>query len=63
VILPQHFAANTVSLDPVRARAAVAAIVMRSGRQGELLTEDKVLDTLVKRYGMTHAVTLIRQAR
>lgn len=42
---PADFAASTVSLDPVRARAAVAAITARSGRIGPRLTEDEVIDT------------------
>jgi len=31
---PQEFAANTVALDPIRARAAINAIVERSGNRG-----------------------------
>lgn len=59
---PAEFAASTVSLDPIRARAAVAAIVARSGRRGPPLTHDEVLDTLADRYGMTRAADIIRQA-
>jgi predicted nucleic acid-binding protein len=63
VISPAEFAANTVSLDPIRALDAVAAIVERSGRKGPPVTTDSVLDALVKRYGMTQVVGLMRQAR
>lgn len=62
VLQPHEFAANTVSLDPIRARGAVTAIAERSGRKGVRLTEDDVLDVLVLRYSMTQAVELIRQA-
>lgn len=62
VLRPNEFAANTVALDPIRARRAVATIAHRSGRRGPLLTEDDVLDELVFRYSMTQAVELIRQA-
>jgi predicted nucleic acid-binding protein len=34
VLAPQEFAANTVALDPIRARAAIGAIVERSGNPG-----------------------------
>lgn len=61
VISPAEFAANTASLDPVRALDAVAAIVERSGRKAPTIIVDDVLDTLVKRYGMAHVVELIRQ--
>lgn len=59
---PAEFAASTISLDPVRARTAVTAIVARSGRSGPVLTEDEVLDTLADRYGMTRTAEFIRQA-
>jgi predicted nucleic acid-binding protein len=62
VLSPNEFAANTVCLDPLRARSAVAAIVRRSGRKGPPLTEDDILETLVHRYGMAEAVKLIQQA-
>lgn len=58
---PAEFAADTVSLDPVRARAAVAAIAARSGRTGPLLTEEAVLDTLASRYRMNRAAEILRQ--
>lgn len=60
---PAEFVANTVSLDPVRGRAAIAALVARSGRRGPPLTEDEVVDTLAGRYGMTRLAEILRQAR
>ncbi|MEU4550615.1 PIN domain-containing protein [Micromonospora violae] len=62
VLTPKEFAANTVSLDPVRACAAVAAIARRSGRFGPKRTEEDILEVLVRRYGMTSAVEMMRQA-
>jgi hypothetical protein len=62
VLPPEDFAANTVALDPIRARAAIGAIVERSGTRGPRRTEEEVLEILVSRYGMTRAVELIRQA-
>lgn len=62
VLRPSEFATNTVCIDPIRARAAVAAVVRRSGRRGPVLTEDDVLDALINRYGMADAVKLIQQA-
>lgn len=62
VLSPKEFAANTVSLDPVRACAAVAAIAKRSGRMGPIQTEELILETLTRRYGMTSAVEMMRQA-
>ncbi|MFD0972414.1 PIN domain-containing protein [Plantactinospora endophytica] len=61
VLQPAEFATNTVAVDPVQARAAVAAIASRSGRKGPFLTEDDVLDSLSRRYGMTRAVELMAQ--
>lgn len=63
VLRPAEFAANTVAVDPVRARAAVVAIVRRSGRKGPLLTDGDVLDILANRYDMTRATELIAQVR
>jgi hypothetical protein len=60
---PAEFAASAVSLDPVRARAAVAAIAARSGRKGPPLTEDEVLDTLADRYGMIRTAEILRPVR
>ncbi len=37
-ISPAEFAANTVAVDPIRARVAVASIATRSGRKGPHLT-------------------------
>ncbi|TNH24736.1 PIN domain-containing protein [Micromonospora orduensis] len=62
VLSPKEFAANTVSLDPVRACAAVATIAKRSGRMGPIQTEEDILETLTRRYGMTSAVEMMRQA-
>lgn len=56
---PAEFTASTVSLDPIRARAAVSAIVARSGRKGPRLTQDEVLDTLADRYSMTATAEMI----
>lgn len=61
VLTPQEFAANTVSLDPIRAMAAIAALVARSGRSGPVRSEEEVLKTLADRYGMTSAVEIIRE--
>lgn len=63
VIRPAEFAENTVAVDPIRARAAVVAVVGRFGRKGPRISEDDFLDILSLRYGMTDAVELIRQAR
>lgn len=62
VLAPATFAASVVPPNVSRANAAVGAIVTRSGRVGPHLTEDQVFDTLAKRYGMTHAVEIIRSA-
>ncbi|MEV1109619.1 PIN domain-containing protein [Micromonospora sp. NPDC049751] len=62
VLSPKEFAANTVSLDPVRACAAVAAIAKRSGRLGRVQAEEDILEILDRRYGMTSAVEMMRQA-
>lgn len=63
VVSPAEFAENTVAVDPIRARAAIQAIVTRSGRSGPTLSEDDLLDILTLRYSMHGAVELIRQAR
>lgn len=60
-ISPAEFAANTASLDPVRARAAVAAIAARSGSKGPPLTEDLIPYTLVNTYEMRGGVEVIQQ--
>jgi predicted nucleic acid-binding protein len=62
VLSPKEFAANTVSLDPDRACAAVAAIAKRSGRLGRVQTEEDILEILDRRYGMASAVEMMRQA-
>jgi len=59
-IPPAVFAANTVELNPVAARAAVHAIASRTGRYGPTLTVADVLELLVSRYGMSQAVELVR---
>lgn len=56
---PAEFAATAVSVDPVGARRAVAAIADRSGRVGTRWTEVEVLQRLVDRYGMAEAVALL----
>jgi hypothetical protein len=45
VLTPRVFAANTVSLDPVRAQAAIAGIAARSGRKGPPLTPEEILSS------------------
>lgn len=50
VLPPSEFAANTVALDPLRARAAIAAIAARSGNRGPRLGGKEILDNLVDRY-------------
>jgi predicted nucleic acid-binding protein len=60
VITPQDFAANTVEIDPMRARAAVEGMANRTGRAGLRLTVAEILDLLAERYGMTAAVDLLR---
>lgn len=62
VLSPKEFAANTVSLDPVRACVAVAAIAKRSGRLGRVQTEKDIFEILDRRYRMTSAVEMMRQA-
>lgn len=62
IVSPAEFAANTVSLDPLRALDGINAIAGRSGRKGPVLTVDDVLDGLLRNYEMTLAVALIRQA-
>lgn len=61
-IAAPDFAASMVSLDPVRAQAAVRAIAARSGRWGLRLAEDEILDILATRYSMTQAVDALRRA-
>jgi predicted nucleic acid-binding protein len=61
VLTPQEFTMNTVSLDPVRAWAAIASLVRRSGRIGPSLTEADVLARLADRYKMTAAVEILRR--
>ena len=63
VMTPREFAAATVELDPSRAMDAVTAIASRSGRRGVVLTEDAVLDALVRRYRMSEAVDSTRSVR
>jgi hypothetical protein len=62
VLHPKEFAANTVTLRPERAWAAVEAIACRSGTSGPPLTTAAILDRLTQRYDMHQAVELIRQA-
>lgn len=56
VLPPHEFAANTVAVDPTRARAAISAIAGRSGRAGPRRTEEEILKILTERYGMSSAV-------
>lgn len=58
---PDEFAFNTVAIDRVRALQAVQAISNRSGRVGEEWSADEVMDRLEGRYGMGHAVALMRE--
>lgn len=60
ILSPRQFAAATVGLSPTRAMAAVQAIAIRSGRAGRRLTQLDILDILESRYGMRHAVELLR---
>lgn len=62
IVSPAEFAANAVSVDPLRAMDGINAIAGRSGRKGPALTVDDVLDKLLRTYEMTLAVELIRQA-
>jgi predicted nucleic acid-binding protein len=62
-VSPQEFAFNTVAVDPVTAQRAVTAYVNRSGRKGPRITEDQMLDLLIKRYDMAEAVSLLSHAR
>jgi hypothetical protein len=62
-VSPQEFAFNTVAVDPVTARRAITAYVSRSGRKGPRITEDQMLDLLIKRYDMADAISLLSQAQ
>lgn len=62
-LAPAEFAANTVTVDPGRALAAVEQISARSGRSGPQLRVHDVLHALQARYGMDQAVRLIRSVR
>jgi predicted nucleic acid-binding protein len=62
VVSPAEFAANTVALDPLRAFDAINAIVERSGHKGPQVDKEDVLEILIARYKMAHAVELMRQA-
>ncbi len=63
ILTPARFAGNTVEVNPRTARAAAQSIAARSGRQGPVMTVDDVLGHLFTRYGMVHAVDLIREVR
>lgn len=63
VVPPPEFAVNTVAVDPIRARIAVAAMAARSGRRGPSLGEEQILDTLADRYHLNRAVKIIRAVR
>lgn len=60
VLRPAEFAANTVALGPAAARRSVSELAARSGRHGQSLSVDEVLDALVRRYGMADAVSYLR---
>jgi hypothetical protein len=60
VLSPREFAYDTVAVDPMAARRAMAAVAERSGRHGPLLTEEGLLSVLENRYRMYEAVDLLR---
>lgn len=62
VLSAREFARNTVALNPQYALAAVQEIARRSGRHGEKLTVDAILDVLRDRYGMIEAVEMMVEA-
>ena len=62
VLSARDFARNTVALNPQYALAAVQEIARRSGRHGEELTVDAILDVLRDRYRMTEAVEMMVEA-
>lgn len=62
VLSAREFARNTVGMNPQYALAAVQEIARRSGRHGEALTVDAILDVLGDRYGMTEAVEMMVEA-
>lgn len=62
ILHPAVFAANTVGVDPSRARKAVNAIVARSGRYGPRLAVQEILEVLLHRYHMDDVVELLREA-
>lgn len=62
VISPVEFAANTVAVDPIRAKVAVSAMATRSGRWGPVMGEEQILNILAERHGMTRAVEIMRAA-
>jgi hypothetical protein len=59
---PAEFAANTVAVDPIRAKVAIGAMADRSGRRGPAVSEEQILEVLVDRYRMTRAVEIMRAA-
>ncbi|GAA4235590.1 hypothetical protein GCM10022254_43160 [Actinomadura meridiana] len=63
VIPPAEFAANNAAPHPLKALAAVEAIVERSGTRGPKRTEEDVLAVLAERYRMNDAVEIMREAR
>lgn len=62
VLSAREFARNTVALNPQYALAAVQEIARRSGRHGDVLTVDAILDVLRDRYGMIEAVEMMVEA-
>ena len=59
VLSARDFARNAVALNPQYALAAVQEIARRSGRHGEELTVNSILDVLRDRYGMIEAVEMM----
>jgi hypothetical protein len=59
---PSEFAANTVRVNPTRARLAVQMIADRSGRTGPSQTPPLIVEQLEKRYLMIEAGDLLRES-
>lgn len=62
VLKPHEFAANTAALHTQRARSAVTEMAKRSGKSGRGQSEEEILEILAKRYGLTEAVEILREA-
>ncbi len=59
---PHQFALDATQISPHRALTAVAEIAARSGRSGPRSSTEAVIHRLEGRYGMTEAMTLVREA-